>query len=83
MIDAFKRMGLPFLQRERTEAAHVGKRGIGQKCSDWEAIPLCRWHHRIGPESHHTLGKNFWKHHAINRDELIRELQEMHERRAA
>lgn len=32
-------------QQTRTEAAHVGQRGIGQKCSDRETIPLCREHH--------------------------------------
>lgn len=83
MIDAFKRMGLPFLQREPTEAAHVGQRGIGQKCSDRETIPLCAHHHRTGPHSHHRLGKNFWEHHGLNRDELIRELHQVYERRAA
>jgi hypothetical protein len=28
------------------EAHHAGKRGVGQKSRDDEAIPLCRWHHR-------------------------------------
>lgn len=59
----------------RTEAAHVGQRGLSQKCSDRETIPLCAFHHRTGPESHHRLGKLFWKHHGLDRYELIRELQ--------
>lgn len=27
------------------EAHHWGRRGMGQKCSDWETVPLCRVHH--------------------------------------
>jgi hypothetical protein len=30
----------------RVEADHAGKRGLGQKCSDRETIPLCSIHHR-------------------------------------
>lgn len=54
-----------------TEAAHVGIRGLGQKCSDREAIPLGEAHHRTGPDSHHVLGKKFWEHHKIDRDAAI------------
>ena len=53
------------------EAAHVGERGLGQKCSDLEAIPLCDWHHRIGPEAVHVLQVRFWEHHGLNRAEVI------------
>jgi predicted nucleic acid binding AN1-type Zn finger protein len=28
------------------EAHHAGERGLGQKCSDRETIPLCAAHHR-------------------------------------
>ncbi len=28
------------------EAHHAGRRGVGQKCHDDEAIPLCTGHHR-------------------------------------
>lgn len=28
------------------QAHHAGRRGLGQKCSDYESIPLCRAHHR-------------------------------------
>lgn len=28
------------------EAHHAGRRGLGQKCPDREAVPLCRRHHR-------------------------------------
>lgn len=57
------------------EAAHVGDRGLGQKCRDEEAIPLCGHHHRTGPDSHHVLGKRFWENHGINRDELLQMFQ--------
>ena len=53
------------------EAAHVGDRGLGQKCRDQETIPLCGYHHRTGPDSQHVMGKNFWGHHGINRTELV------------
>src|SRR5690348_9289800 len=37
-------------QTSPTEAAHVGERGLGQKCSDRETIPLCAAHHRMGKD---------------------------------
>ena len=59
------------------EAAHVGLRGLAQKCSGWEVLPLCTWHHGRGfPESHHTLGKGFWSYHNLDRFESIRVLRE-------
>jgi len=79
-IDGLK---MTFVEKGHTEAAHVGQRGIGQKCSDRETVPLCAWHHRLGPESHHKLGKKFWEHHGIDRATLIRELNALYERRAA
>lgn len=60
------------VQANPTEAAHVGSRGVGQKCSDYETIPLCSYHHRTGPEAHHVIGKAFWEHHGIDRDALPR-----------
>lgn len=62
-------------QQARTEAAHVGDRGLGQKCSDYEALPLCEWHHRTGKASAHVLGKLFWQYHQINRDEELARYQ--------
>jgi hypothetical protein len=38
------------------EAAHFGPRGIGQKSSDLDALPLCLRCHRTGPQSYHVLG---------------------------
>ena len=60
-------------QSTLTEAAHVGERGLGQKCSDREVIPLCAEHHRTGSESHHALGKKFWEHYGIDREAAITE----------
>lgn len=62
----------------QTEAAHVGLRGLGQKCSDRETIPLCGYHHRLGPDSHHVLGKKFWEHHGLDRKQLIEEFQRLY-----
>lgn len=63
-------------QTYRTEAAHVGDRGMSQKCPDKEAIPLCLVHHREGPQSQHVLGKLFWDFHGIDRDGLILSLKQ-------
>ncbi len=54
-----------------TEAAHVGERGLRQKCSDYEALPICAWHHRLSRDSHHVAGKRFWELHGIDREILI------------
>lgn len=58
-----------------TEAAHVGDRGLGQKCQDAETIPLCAEHHRTGKDSAHVMGKRFWSHHGISREDAIRRYQ--------
>lgn len=60
------------------EAAHVGTRGLSQKCADRFAIPLCRNHHRIGPYSAHATGKAFWELHKIDRDEIIARLHSLY-----
>lgn len=31
--------------RKRGEPHHFAKRGKGQKCSDYETVPLCHYHH--------------------------------------
>jgi hypothetical protein len=56
------------------EAAHVGPRGLGQKCPDRQAVPLCREHHRTGKTAHHVLGKAFWQYHGLSREEVIADL---------
>jgi len=62
------------------ECAHVGERGFGQKCSDYETVPLCAHHHRINADSHHVLGKRFWEVHKLDRDALIAQLNSMYEK---
>ena len=60
---------LPCLVCGRTmgiEAAHTGAHGLGQKSSDMSAIPLCRRHHRTGPDSYHKLGaRAFERYHRL------------------
>jgi len=61
-------------QKTATEAAHVGARGLGQKCDDdREALPICERHHRTGALAQHKLGKKFWTYHGLDRDALIAE----------
>jgi hypothetical protein len=74
-------IGYPGTRRQTspTECAHVGRRGLSQKCPDYESLPLCAVeHHRIGPGSHHKLGKRFWGFHGLDRAELIAELQALY-----
>lgn len=61
------------------EAAHVGQRGLGQKCPDKEALPLCEAHHRTGPRSHHVLGRNFWTFWNLSRHQLISDYNRLFE----
>jgi hypothetical protein len=63
----------------RTESAHVGQRGLGQKCSDWGAIPLCACHHRTGEYAHHRIGKRFWTVWNMDRQEVIGDYREKYE----
>lgn len=57
------------------EAAHtnaLGYRGVGQKASDFSAIPLCSWHHRIGRDSYHRLGETcFAEAHQLPLREVV------------
>lgn len=68
-----------FFSESLVEAAHVGDRGLRQKCSDREAIPLCGYHHRIGQASHHCAGKNFWRIWKLDRDALIAHYNALYE----
>ncbi len=71
-------------QTSRTEVAHVGTRGLGQKSSDRETLPVCGVeHHRLGKESLHMLGRRFWAHWRLDRDGLIREYNARYEREMA
>lgn len=65
--------------RAYVEAAHVGVRGLGSKCSDRECLPLCRWHHTEGPECHHHLGRNFFAFWKLDRYQLIEKLNAVYE----
>ncbi len=60
------------------EAAHtnaLGSRGVGQKTSDFSAIPLCSWHHRAGQNSYHRLGERwFAQAHQIHLLEVMQTL---------
>jgi len=63
-------------QTSPTEVAHVGTRGLSQKSSDRETLPMCGdTHHQHGPESQHVLGKSFWAHHGVERDGLLAHYQ--------
>lgn len=74
-------MGVRVVQAGRSDPAHVGLRGSGQTCSDREAIPLCRAHHRRGePGGHHDLGKRFWTVYGLDRYAVILECNERYER---
>lgn len=64
----------PQAQLWPTEAAHVGDRGLSQKCPDREAIPLCAEHHRLDRFSAHRLQKKFWEHYGIDKKKLIERL---------
>ena len=61
------------------EAAHtnvLGARGLGQKASDFSAIPLCAAHHRENLDSYHQLGETEFSHkHGIDLKELVLRLQ--------
>jgi hypothetical protein len=61
------------------EAAHtnvLGPRGLGQKTSDFSAVPLCAGHHRESPDSYHTLGPTGFSHeHGIDLKDLVQVLQ--------
>ena len=57
------------------ESAHTGPHGIGQKASDYDAVPLCRKCHRTGPESLHKLGPlKFATAHGFDARKTISEL---------
>ena len=60
--------------RTRTvEAAHVGRRGMGQKSSDRETIPLCSLHHR---EQHRIGLRQFSRDYELDIPALLTALNE-------
>ena len=62
------------------EAAHVGPRGLSQKCSDREELPLCDLHHWRGPLCHHVLQRKFWIYWKLDRWALIAWFNERYDR---
>ena len=62
------------------EAAHtnaMGPRGLGQKSTDFSAIPLCSGHHRELPVSYHVLGETaFSLMHGLELNALVVALQD-------
>lgn len=70
-------------QTSRTECAHVGlstsRRGLSQRYSDFEALPLCAEHHREGDYSIHKLGvREFFDRRGTDRDTAIWHYQQMY-----
>jgi hypothetical protein len=57
------------------EAAHTGPHGIGQKASDYSAVPLCRKCHQTGRESYHKQARTFFLLHGVDVDSLTQELR--------
>jgi hypothetical protein len=72
-------------EHTRVEAAHtsaLGPRGLGQKSSDYSAIPLCSWDHSTGPDSYHRLGERlFAAKHAIDLSTLVVALNQQYRTR--
>jgi hypothetical protein len=66
-------------QMGKVEAAHTGPHGMSQKSDDHTCIPLCEEHHREGKFSYHKLGRKFWTHWGIDRQQLVRTLNERFE----
>lgn len=57
------------------EAAHTGPHGLGQKAPDYQAIPLCANHHRLGSSAIHQIGRtNFEACFDFDIDALIEDL---------
>jgi hypothetical protein len=59
----------------RSEAAHTGAHGLGQKAPDAQAIPLCSDCHTRGPQSYHRLGRAAFEcAHGLDCARLVRDL---------
>jgi len=57
------------------EAAHTGPHGLGQKSSDYSAIPLCQKHHWSGRDSYHKLGpRKFAELHGLDLRAIVSRL---------
>jgi hypothetical protein len=64
-------------QQSRTELHHAGDHAYGVRAPDRTGIPLCgEEHHREGEHSVHKMGLEFYPYHGLDRDILIRRLNE-------
>ena len=62
--------------RNGAEAAHTGRRGLGQKAPDEQCIPLCPDHHRHCRDALDVAGpRRFQEIHGIDIEQLIVRLQ--------
>jgi len=66
-----------------TQAAHVGSKGIGQKCPEREMMPLGLRHHlhpTAGgfPDSHHAGKRTFWLKHKLSRPKVLEFLRKLY-----
>lgn len=61
------------------QAHHAGDHGFGRKAPDSTEVPFCVEHHLVGRESAHRMGRWFWSHWRIDRDELIARLHAEYE----
>lgn len=62
--------------RNGAEAAHTGRRGLGQKAPDEQCIPLCPDHHRHRRDALDVAGpRRFQKIHGIDIKALVVRLQ--------
>ena len=68
--------------RRQIEAAHSGPHGLNEKAPDLDALPLCHGHHQTKPDSYQQLGRAFFAYHRLNREAILRRLNEEFRRRA-
>ena len=55
---------------------------MGQKTSDFSAVPLCSGHHREDPDSYHRLGESLFIHvQQLNLPEIVSDLNSRFRRR--
>lgn len=63
-------ISFPHICSGKTEAAHTGRRGYGQKAADETALPMCVSAHRTG-RCHHHQNRDFFDRWGINRKVLV------------
>lgn len=66
----------PGAQQSPTEAhhcRHLSPRTLGKRVSDFLTVPLCGWHHQIGPDALHRGDEaSWWEAVGIDPREFIR-----------